>query len=228
MKAFVMAIKAVFFDFDGTLANTDPIHLAVFADLFSPLGIDVDEKFFKKNISGGANKVIFQKFYPDISEAEAIEMGEKKEEEFRNRIHSLQPIAGLEQMLIWSEENKLFRALVTNAPKANIEHLLPVLHLENSFDFQITGDDIARGKPDPDPYLAALDHFHINPADAVVFEDSKTGVQSATRAGIFTFALTTTHTVDELKEAGADTIIHDYTDSRLWTILQQKVKASCP
>jgi len=215
-----MALRAVFFDFDGTLADTDPIHQAVFADLLAPLGIKVDAEYFKSHISGGSNKAIFQKFYPGISDEEAIEMGEKKEKEFRDRIQSLTPVRGLPEMMEWCEKKGLFRALVTNAPKTNIQHLLPVMKLQDSFDFQITGDDIKTGKPAPEPYLAALHHFNLAPSEAVVFEDSRTGILSATRAGIFTFGLTTTHSISELQEAGADMIIRDYKDDRLWASLQ--------
>lgn len=218
-----MVLKAVFFDFDGTLANTDPVHLAMFAELLAPQGIQVDEAYFRENIAGGSNRELFKRFFPGISDKEANDMSEKKEEDFRKRVTSLEPISGLEKVLSWSREHHLRLALITNAPKSNIDYLLPLLGLSDCFEHQITGDSCKIGKPQPDPYLMALNLMHLEPENVIVFEDSHTGISSSRGAGIFTVGLTTTHTPQELQQAGANAIISDYNDARLWEILQNKI-----
>ncbi|MDR1827374.1 MAG: HAD-IA family hydrolase [Methylobacteriaceae bacterium] len=218
-----MTLKALLFDFDGTLANTDPIHLAVFKELLAPQGIVVDAPYFRKNIAGGSNKELFKRYFPGIGDEEAMAMSEAKEQMFRDRVGDLKPISGLHECLDWAREQGLKTALVTNAPISNINHLLPVLNLTDVFDIQITGNDNLPGKPSPVPYLTALQRLDIAPGEAVVFEDTHTGIVSGVAAGIFTFGLMTTHPLAELEASGADAVIRDYLDPMLWTMLARMV-----
>lgn len=219
------SLKGIFFDFDGTIADTDPVHLQMYKEILAPLGIEVDELFFRQNIAGGSNKEILKRFFPDITDEEAEKRSEEKEESFRYRVTELQVNPGLYEILQWIAQNLLKLALVTNAPKRNIDYLLPLLKLEKTFKVQITGEDCERGKPYPDPYLLALKQTDLRAESVIVFEDSKTGIRSAKEAGIFVIGLTTTHTKEELLNAGADFIIHDYRDKELWDLLSGRMQS---
>ena len=209
-------LQAVFFDLDGTLANTDPIHLEVWRKLLEPHGYDVDEAFFKQHISGRLNEHLIKELLPQLSAAEGQELAIDKEAQFREVAAStLGRMPGFTELFEWVTNHDLKTAVVTNAPRANAEFMLKVLDLETTFDLVIVAGELARSKPDPLPYQTALDHFNIAAAAAVVFEDSKTGIQAAIAAEIPTIGVASTHEPEVLYSYGASLVIQDFTDSRL-------------
>lgn len=218
-----MPLKAILFDLDGTLVDTDPIHLGVFAELLAPLGYNVDEEFFRTHISGNRNENIFKRYFPELSDQEIIQKGEEKEMLFRDRAKSIKPLTGLDKMISWARSQNIALALVTNAPKGNVDFILPILGLQDSFDIHVLADDLERGKPYPDPYLAALKRLDIAADDAVVFEDSGNGIRSSVAAGVFTYGLMTSHPAEELLAAGARMAILGYEDPALWHDLSRRI-----
>lgn len=209
-------LQAVLFDLDGTLANTDPIHLDIWRAILEPEGYVVDEAFFKQHISGRLNKHLIQDLLPRLSETEGQELAVEKEAQFRALAASeLERTPGLTTLLGWIADNNLKTAVVTNAPRANAEFMLKVLELETTFDHLIVAGELARSKPDPLPYKTALNHFGVSPEGAIAFEDSKTGIQSAVSAQISTIGVASTHTPEVLQHYGASLVIRNFMDSQL-------------
>jgi haloacid dehalogenase superfamily, subfamily IA, variant 3 with third motif having DD or ED len=217
-----MQLEAILFDLDGTLADTDPVHLQVFAELLKPLGYEVDDEFFRKHISGARNEILFRKFFPDYSAEEIIAAGEAKEALFRDKACHVQPVDGLGHILQWAAEKQLRLALVTNAPRSNVSFMLSSLGLEDTFEIMVMAEDVTEGKPNPAPYLLALEKLGISADRSIVFEDSLTGIRSAKGAGLRVYGMMTTLSVDKLHEAGADVAIEDYNDDRLWEELNRR------
>jgi len=106
-------------------------------------------------------------------------------------------------------------AVVTNAPRDNAEFMLETLGLSNRFDPVILAGELARGKPDPLPYQEALKQLMLTAEDALVFEDSPTGVQAAVAAGLTTIGVASTHAPETLTAIGAVCAISDFRDDRL-------------
>ncbi|MEM9006992.1 MAG: HAD-IA family hydrolase [Cyanobacteria bacterium P01_F01_bin.86] len=209
-------LQAVFFDLDGTLANTDPIHLDIWRQLLAPHGYEVDEAFFKQHISGRLNEHLIQELLPQLSAAQGYELAVYKEAQFRELAASqLGRMPGFTELFDWLTTQGLKTAVVTNAPRTNAEFMLQVLNLETAFDLVIVAGELARSKPDPLPYQTALDHFGVLPHAAVVFEDSKTGIQASTAAAIPTIGVASTHEPEVLHSYGASLVIQDFTDARL-------------
>ena len=107
------------------------------------------------------------------------------------------------------------KALVTNAPRSNAEFMLHTLSLDGTFQPVVIADDLPKGKPDPLPYQTALEQLDLRPEEAIVFEDSPTGVRSAVAAGIATIGVTSSHSDTTLCGLGAQFTIADFTDGRL-------------
>lgn len=212
-------LQAIFFDLDGTLANTDPIHLEVWHELLKPYGYVVDEAFFKQHISGRLNEYLIRDLLPQFSEADGRELSIYKEAQFRDLAASkLQRMPGLTELYEWVTQQGLRTAVVTNAPRANAEFVLRLLQLETAFDHVIIAGELARSKPDPLPYQTALDHFGLAPEAAVVFEDSKTGIAAAVAANILTVGVASTHEPEVLAGYGASLVIQDFQDPGLQTL----------
>ena len=209
-------LQAIFFDLDGTLANTDPIHLEVWRNLLAPHGYRVDEAFFQTHISGRLNEHLIQALLPQLSQTEAEELAVHKEAQFRELAASkLGRMSGFTELYDWVSQQELKTAVVTNAPRANAEFMLKVLDLETAFELLIVAGELPRSKPDPLPYQTALLHFDLVPAAAVVFEDSKTGIQAAVAAQIPTVGVASTHPPEVLYSYGAVLVIQDFMDARL-------------
>lgn len=212
-----MKLKALLFDLDGTLADTDRLHEQAWLEGLARYGLQGDHTFYQTQISGGLNPEIVQRLLPQLSRAEGAAFLEQKEARFRELASEVQPLPGLGTLWDWAQSQGLRLALVSNAPRANAQHLLRRLGLV--FDHIVLSEDLPAGKPDPLPYRTALHQLGIGPGEALAFEDSPSGVRSAVGAGIRTVALTTGHPALALAEAGAFLCIPDFTDPRLWSWL---------
>ncbi|XP_063901755.1 uncharacterized protein LOC135121369 isoform X2 [Zophobas morio] len=221
LKAFsVRALRAIFFDLDGTLVNTDVLHYEIFSSLLKK---KYDKKLtvedYKKDISGKHNKDIVSFILPDVDKEEAKSFIELKESLFRNKLDKLQPLPGLKLFLEAARNKNIAMACVTNAPRKNAETLLQILTVADYFDLLVIGDELKFAKPHPLPYLSALSHFQLEAEEALVFEDSPSGIKAAIAAQITTIGVATS--LDEaLMKLGVSFAIKDYTDFRLYKLLE--------
>jgi HAD superfamily hydrolase (TIGR01509 family) len=212
-------LKALLFDLDGTLADTDRLHEQAWLEGLARHGIQADQHYYQTQISGGLNPEIVRRVLPQLSEAEGEAFLAQKEARFRELAAEVGPLPGLVELLGWAQEKGLKCALVSNAPRVNALYMLQMLGLE--FDPIVLSEELPAGKPDPLPYRTALQHLGIGPDAALAFEDSPSGVRAAVGAGIRTVALTTGHRPEALAGAGAFLCIPDFTDARLWDWLER-------
>ncbi len=214
-------LKAVIFDLDGTLTDSDRVHFQVFKEIFAQRGIDLGRAFYHEKISGRQNAAILADFLPDLSAAEAEAFSADKEATFRQAAQgNLTPLAGLFDLIAQIQRRGLAVAVVTNAPPENAAFMLKELGLSDTFSPVVIGDYLPRGKPDPLPYQTALDQLSIGAEEAIAFEDSSAGIRSAVGAGIKTIGMMTTHSKSELMAAGVTEAIADFTDPYIQTLIE--------
>jgi HAD superfamily hydrolase (TIGR01509 family) len=211
--------RALLFDLDGTLAETDSLHLPTWVDALRPHGIDVDESFYRENISGRNNLKVLEDLLPDLPADDGQTLAEAKEASFRDRAHELEPLTGLLDFIREAKRRDLRLALVTNAPEANVEAVLLALDLGDLFDEVVLSDDVGPVKPDPAPYKAALQTLGVAPEEALAFEDSTSGIASSTGAGIPTVGIASTQEPETLESAGAFMVAEDFADPKLRELL---------
>lgn len=205
--------SALLFDLDGTVANTDPVHLQVFRELFAQWGIDCDAAFFNKHISGRLNRDIFGKWMPGNPSVEQIDAtSAAKEALFRDRARGqLGPLPGLVALMEAAQSAGVPMAAVTNAPRENAEFLIEQCGLRRFLPVLVLGAECARAKPHPEPYLEGMRRLGVGAAGAVVFEDSETGVRAGAAAGALVVGVTTGHAAHALHAAGAAHCVPDFT-----------------
>lgn len=218
-------LKALIFDMDGTLADSDPIHLRAFAQVFAPYGVSLDHANYKAHIAGRTNPLIFQHFLPGETPQAHARLADEKERLFRDMAGDLEPLAGLTDLLAFAEAREIGLAVVTNAPRPNLEHMLQGLRLESRFTIQVAAEDVDRPKPDPLPYLTALRRLGIDASEAVAFEDSLPGLQAAKGAGLLTAGVLTSLSAQAMRDAGADLTVNDFQDDDLWRMLREGIAA---
>jgi HAD superfamily hydrolase (TIGR01509 family) len=218
-------LKALIFDMDGTLVHSDPVHLQAFAEILGPEGVEIDDDLYRSSIIGRTNESIFASLLPGHSVNEHEKFADLKEAAFRRLALDLKPLDGLLDVLDWADRHQFKIALVTNAPVLNATHMLDVLGITDRFQIKITIEEVERGKPDPLPYLTALERLGLKAEEAVAFEDSPSGMKAAKAAGLFSFGVLTGLTAGEMKEVGADLTIETFHDDVLWEVLEKRLPA---
>jgi len=214
-------LDALLFDLDGTLADTDKLHLLAMQQLLHEDGRTLTEAEFEAHISGRANADLCRYLFPDRPLGEHLAFADRKEARFRELSPTLQPTPGLVRLLEYAEGHGIGMAVVTNAPRANAEHMLKALDLEGRFEHVLVAEELPKAKPDPLPYLTGLQRLGAQADRALAFEDSVPGVKAASGAGIFTVGLSTSQTAEALMAAGAQLVVADFEDVRLWEVIRR-------
>lgn len=204
------------FDIDGTLTDTDALHLEAFNQVLGPHGHVFDHARFTKELQGFSNASISERFLAgQPPERQTIIMGEK-EQAFRTLVAGrIQPLPGLMALLAQADRANVPMVAVTNAPRLNAEMLLSGLGIAQRFKVLVIGDELAHGKPHPMPYLEGLRAVGAAPETSVAFEDSRSGVQSASSAGIATIGIRTSLSHDDMVAAGAVMTARAFDDPEL-------------
>lgn len=212
-----MAVKALLFDLDGTISDTDAIHLANWIEVLRPHGIDVDMDLYKETLSEYNPAQAVDELLPNLSQEEKDEILENEEDGYRRRMRLGGVIAGFDDFVEEARNRGIKIALVSNASKNDARNSLEALKLVEVFDRMIFAEEVGVKKPDPAAYKEALDQLGLSPEEALAFEDSTTGLKGAVEAGIPVVGIaSTTHAPDELREAGASLIVGDYADQALY------------
>lgn len=213
---------ALLFDIDGTLADTDPLHLEAFNMVFGPRGETFTRERFNAELQGFANSDIAARLLSGESATRQSAIMDEKEAAFRALARAgLQPLDGLVELLDRCDALDIPYAAVTNAPRANAELILDAIGVRERFRTIVIGGDLEHAKPHPMPYLEGLRRLDADAGCSVAFEDSLSGVSSATAAGIATVGMLTGQPADTLRNAGAVTVAASYADPQLLAFIER-------
>lgn len=184
-----MMIRAVAWDIDGTLIDSEPLHEAVLLEVSSHYGVDLSdlpENQFRGVQMPDVWKVLEKRFPASLEEEEwqnAIV------ERYVERAEELRPLPGaLETMRIFTDAG-LKQVCVSNSSRHIVDANLHALDIRELIEFSISRDDVVSGKPDPEPYLAAARRLGIPVGSIAAIEDSITGATSAHLAGLPVFGI---------------------------------------
>jgi len=203
---------AVVFDLDGTLVDNMAFHGEAWVGMARRLGSNATREQFEQEWAGKKSDEIFAILlgHP-ISAYEAQRLEDEKELAYRKLYEPhLAPIHGLLPFLDRLGAAGLRLAVATAAPRANRELVLEGLAIGSRFERVIGPEDVTRGKPAPDLYLAAARALGLEPAQCIAFEDAVNGVRSARAAGMETVGVLTTARAEALRAAGARWVLRDY------------------
>lgn len=218
---------ALLFDIDGTLADTDPLHLEAFNRTFAPYGHHFSQERFALELQGKANEAIARRFVPELPPGQQLAVMAGKEALFRDLARTqIHAVPGLFALLDLADASGLPMAAVTNAPRANADLILNGLGIRDRFGAIVIGDELAHGKPHPLPYLEGLRLLGADARLSVAFEDSRTGIASATAAGLKTIGMRTSLAHLDLVAAGATLSAAGYDDPDLLAFVAMTVAAA--
>lgn len=204
--------KAVIFDMDGVLIDSEPIHYEVERKLFDKLGLNVSADVHKTYL-GTAGDFMYGDVKTRFGLSESIKQLLEMDEEFRcEYFRSLEIMNLNDGVLSLLQEIKqagIRLAVATSSSPLIARTLLDRCGILSIFDAVVTTSDAGKSKPAPDVYLLAANMTGAAPADCVVFEDSPNGLLAAKNAEMFCIAVKTESVnVDEL--SGADHVIETF------------------
>ena len=180
-------MKAIVFDFDGTLANTLPICFYAFQNVFK----EFDQKDLTsddiKEMFGPSETGIIKANLANPHKAEAIEYYYEKYEELHKELVKINPemIALLEVL----KTSNIKLGIFTGKAKRSLDISLKALGMEGLFDVIITGDDVIKVKPDPEGLLKALSILKVDYSDAIYIGDSDADVIAGRKANVYTIGV---------------------------------------
>jgi len=202
----IMNEIAVLWDMDGVIVDTAPYHFAAWQQIFEKRGVKFTRAEFKRSFGRRNETIIPDILDKSISTAEITAIAKEKEAIFRilgrNKI---KPFPGAVNLIRHLAERRVKMALVSSTPARNIGVVLSGLGIADLFQAVISGEDVTKGKPDPEGYLLAAERLGIKTENCVVIEDATAGVSAARRAGMHCVAITNTRPRSKL--ARADLII---------------------
>ena len=215
--------SALLFDLDGTLVDSDAEHLVAFQRAFAPHGISIDKAEYVTKIMGASNETIGSEFLPHLTPEAREATLAAKEAAYRDGLGELEAISGAAALLDFADAKGLSRAVVTNAPRANVEVVLRAIGLHDRLPIRVVGAELPRSKPDPLPYLTGLARTGAHAEHSVAFEDSLSGVRAAVAAGLAVVGLTTSLDAARLISAGAVFAVADFTDRRIYQLIETRI-----
>lgn len=207
-------IRAAIFDMDGTLVDNSSVHVRAFEIFCDRYGVrDWQQKL--ANAFGMGNDDIMRMIFPEevIRERGLQALADEKEAIYREiYAPEIEPITGLRELLERLRAAGIRCAVGSSGCRQNVDFVLEKCGIADFFEVKIAGDMVNRCKPDPEIYLTAAHALGLSPAECVVFEDAKAGIEAADRAGVGRIVVISTTLSEEVirTETAADRVIADF------------------
>ncbi len=191
----------VIFDMDGVLVDSARPHLRSWQLLAEENGASVTSEQFASSF-GQQNCDIIPALFGPVSDTRLAVLADRKEQLYRDLVREDPPIVDGAASLVRSlHEAGAGLAVGSSGPRANIDLVLTAMGVQHCIDAVVSGDDVTRGKPDPQVFTLAVERLRIPPADCVVIEDAPVGIAAARAAGTRCVAVLMHHPAGAFREA---------------------------
>jgi len=218
-------LKAVIFDFDGVIADSEPLHFAAFNMALESCGVNISREKYYADYLGYSDKdcvsVINKEYSLGLAPAEQQRLIDRKGVYFDDlAIKKSSIIDGAEQFIAMLKQNNIRMAICSGALLDEIELMLKSSSFADVFESIVAADHVENGKPDPEGYLLALSNLNavsddkIAPSECIVVEDSHWGLEAAGKAKMNRVAVTNTYSADQL-DSSAEIIVNSLADISL-------------
>ena len=203
---------AIIFDMDGVIIDSKELVESFWIEKFTQFNLDVPEENFEERFHGRPARLIIDQEFPSLSEAQRTVM-EREIKEYDSSVEQFDLIPGIEIFLRQCKKEDIPIALVTSAlpPKVNV--MKKSLGFDPGFFTEVTADRVENGKPNPECYNLALREMGVAPNNAVVFEDSVSGVQAAAGSKAIVIGVNEPHMHASLKQNGASNTIRNFSEA---------------
>jgi len=211
-------IKAIIFDMDGVVSDTQTLHSEIEAAIFQRYGIKKSVEEITEKYAGVPCKVFFKEVFLENSiPVDVQKIVEEKENLMMERIRgNVTPMPGAINLIKEARQKGLKLAVASSSPIELVSLVLEELNLESIFKVVVTLEDVQNGKPDPEIFLLAAKRLGVTPGECIAIEDGHSGMLAAKSAGIKCIGLVKDKTskdypadilVESLEEISIDKIV---------------------
>lgn len=205
-------LRAIIFDFDGVIVDTEPLHYRAFVQTLRPFGVDFGYERYREEYIGYDDRDGFRTICAehkiDLDDARLARFIAEKAATFAGIVNEgVSAMPGAVE-LIEQAAAAMPIALCSGALRQDIALILPKLgggDVLGRFTCIVSADDVQRSKPDPQSYTLAAQRLGMHPRECLAIEDTPAGIESARTAGIRTLAVTSSFSFDRL--TGADRVV---------------------
>lgn len=215
-------IKAVIYDVDGTMVDSEPLHIAAWDKALQSYNHHLNDlsENLRATMAGKKPAVIAHEMVDDLKlPIDSETLLTKKTEIFMELIKTdLQGMPGIVDSIHRLKEAGYKLGIGTSLSREYLTIVLHTLNVQQLFDVIVTGDEIKNGKPHPETYLMVAEKLGVNPAECVVIEDANTGIKSAKAAGCLCIAITNQNALPQ------DTSLADKVISSLDEVTEELIR----
>jgi membrane protein len=201
-------LKTILFDIDGTLVDSNDLHVLAWDEAFRAAGHEFDRETLHDQVGKGADNYV-PALLPDLPEAEQQRLGDEHGRVYKDRyIAQAKPFPGARDLLQRCREVGYKVVLASSASGEELEHYLKLLDAADLVDAHTSADDVGSSKPCPDIFDTARQKVGVEPDEALVIGDTPFDIEAAAKAGMRTIAVRSGKFPDEAL-AGAVAIFDD-------------------
>ncbi len=208
-------MRAVVFDFNGTVSDDEPVLARIYQEMFAELGRPMTVEEYYEHLAGHTEEEMFTRWLGRCERTliddrirrynELVASGGTVDDEMRSALHLA--------------AERLPVALVSAATRLEIDPVLEVAGVADAFTVIVSSDDVTHGKPDPESYLLAASRLGLDAGELLVFEDTDVGVAAAKAAGSYVVGLT--RTLGAARMAAADEVVERVDVATIERLLEQ-------
>ena len=203
--------KGIIFDMDGTIVDSLPYHYKAWKIFFKENKVENFSERLKDYKGGGTLDLMTAVYGDKYSRKELKIMTDDKEIIFREIYkNNVVPIMGFMDMFELIKSKKILVGIASNAIRKNVKMILSELKIYEKFDSIICGDEVKRGKPDPEMFDETIDRFNLKKEECLIFEDSVEGVSAAVNSRVDVVGITSSTSEKILIDKGCKTAIDNY------------------
>lgn len=205
-------VKAVIFDMDGVLVDTEPFHIQTEKRMFRKMNLDISDEEHAGYMSTATDvmwKQIIGKRNLPLDVAEMTELTISEGLPYFYSLEKIDPMPGLVNLLEKLKEKKIPMTVASSSDPETIRVILEKSGLRKYFLHTVSSSEVGKSKPEPDVFLHAAKLLGVEPENCVVFEDSKNGIKAAKAAGMFCIAYSGANSGEQNRSL-ADMQIHHY------------------
>jgi beta-phosphoglucomutase len=203
------------FDMDGVIVDSHPAHRFAWREFLRTLGKEVRDSELDFVMDGRKREDILVHFLGPLTETQLAHYGRIKNDLFWQAASEVIPIPGAFEFIECLHRAGITMAVATSASTSRTRSILTRAGLLSYFRAVVTGEEVHKGKPDPDIYRLGCQRINSSPDAVVAVEDAASGVRAAKSAGLRCVGIAGSQSGDSLIAAGADCVLRDFVDLSL-------------
>ena len=211
--------KGIIFDMDGTIVDSLPYHYKAWKIFFRENKVENFSEKLKEYKGGGTLDLMTAVYGDKYSRKELKIMTDDKEIIFRQIYkNNVEPIKGFMKMFEFIKSKKILVGLASNAIRKNVKMILNELKIYEEFDSIICGDEVKKGKPNPEMFDETVNRFKLKKKECLIFEDSVEGVSAAVNSKVDVIGITSGTSGEVLRDRGCKLTMDDYLNFDISTV----------